>query len=72
MLSRRKRVPYLAKEFVDIPMMLSHPFDEVVELLDEIADLPTRSQLYPSEKQLGDYIVTAEVETLGPGKDQRE
>jgi len=34
---------YLAKELVNIPMVLSHSFDEVVKLLDEIADLPTRS-----------------------------
>jgi len=32
---------YLAEELINIPMVLSHPFDEVVKLLDEIADLLT-------------------------------
>jgi hypothetical protein len=34
---------YLSEEFIDIPMMLSHSFDKVVKLLDEIADLPAAS-----------------------------
>jgi len=65
-------IPYLAEELVDIPMVLSHPFDEVIELFDEIADLPTGSQFCSSEKRLADHIVTAEVEALGPGEGQRE
>jgi hypothetical protein len=31
---------YLAEEFIDIPMVLSHSSDKVVKLLDKIADLP--------------------------------
>ena len=53
-------------------MMLSHPFDEVVKLLDKIADLPTKGQLYSGKKRPGGYIIAAEVETLGPRKGQRE
>ena len=37
----RKCFFYLAEEFVDVPMMLSHPFDEMVKLLDKVANLPT-------------------------------
>jgi len=43
-LSKEKVVSCLAKELVDIPMVLGHPFDELVELLDEIADLQPMSQ----------------------------
>ena len=72
-LSKEKAVSCLAKEFVDIPMVLSHPFDELVKLLDKIADLQIWSQ--PST-QVADssrgYIITAEVETSGPRKGQRE
>lgn len=60
---------YLAEEFIDIPMVLSHPFNEVVKLLDEITDLSTRSQRYPDEERTTTCIVTAEVEALGPRKD---
>jgi len=70
-LSKEKAISYLAKELVDIPMVLSHPFDEVVKLLDEIADL-ARSQRYQSNANSAAYIVTAEVETSGPRKGQRE
>jgi hypothetical protein len=31
---------YLTEEFIDIPVMLSHSSDKVVELLDKIVDLP--------------------------------
>ena len=62
----------LAKEFVDVPMVLSHPFDEVVKLLDEIADLANRVSSLIKERQLDVYIITAEVETPGPRKGQRE
>ena len=48
--------------------MLGYPFDEVVKLLDEVADLPTKSQRYSSEAETLTNIVTAEVETWGPRK----
>ena len=71
--SEERVVSCLAKELVDIPMVLSHPFDEVVKLLDEIADLQTRSQLSTRVvTNFMGYIITAEVETLGPRKGQRE
>lgn len=53
-------------------MMLSHPFDEVVKLLDEVADLPTESQRHSGEAGTLTYIITTEVETWGPRKYQRE
>ena len=41
--NRESRSCHLAEQFIDIPMVLSHPFDEVVKLLDKIANLPTGS-----------------------------
>ena len=60
---------HLAKEFINIPVVLSHPFDKVIELLDEITDLVDKNQLDPSEQCFSTYIVTAEVKTWGPRKD---
>jgi len=52
MVSKEKAVSCLAKELVDIPMVLGHPFNEVVELLDEIADLQDQeSDLYSSREK---------------------
>lgn len=61
--------PHLAKEFINIPVVLSHPFNEVIELLDEITDLVDKNQLDSSEQCFSTYIVTAEVKTWGPRKD---
>ena len=41
---KRSDSPHLAEEFVDVPVVLGHPFDEVVKLLDEIPDLSTGGQ----------------------------
>ena len=37
--------PYLAEEFIDIPMVLGHPLNEVIKLLDKITDLQVGVQL---------------------------
>jgi hypothetical protein len=63
---------YLAKEFVDVPMMLSHPFDEMVKLFDKITDLPTKGERHSSKAGTITYIIAAEVKTRGPRKHQRE
>jgi hypothetical protein len=47
---RGERVSCLAKEFIDIAMVLGHPFDEMVKLLDEITDLTTRRQFHSSKR----------------------
>lgn len=60
---------HFAKEFINIPVVLSHPFDEVIELLDEITDLVDKNQLDSSEQCFSTYIVTAEVKAWGPRKD---
>jgi hypothetical protein len=68
----KKRLFHLAQKFVYVPMMLSHPFDEVVKLLDEVPDLQSRFSLTQVRRSTPDHIITAKVETLGPRKDQRE
>ena len=51
----RSDSPYLAKDFVYIPVVLGHTFDEVVKLLDEILDLLThineRASWFTSSQQ---------------------
>lgn len=63
---------YLAEEFVDVPVMLSHPFNKVVKLFDKVANLPTKSERHSDITETITYVITAEVETWGPRKHQRE
>ena len=53
-------------------MVLSHPFDEVVKFLNEVPDLQIKIKPQSNEGTIRFYIITAEVEALGPWKDQRE
>lgn len=63
---------YLAEEFIDVSVVLSHPLDEVIKFLDEIADLPAEGQCHSGRTWTPTHIIAAEVETRGPGEDQRE
>ena len=53
-------------------MVLGHPFDEVVKFLDEVPDLQIKIKPQSNEDTIRSYIITAEVEALGPWKDQGE